>query len=199
MRFGSGNISAGGKYPTVNPALATTGSQLMISSMKDNGASQAGEPASAEARCGTSPPHRILVVEDDGDVRRLSAEVLISSGYHVDAAEDGAAGWEALQAKNYNLLITDHNMPKVTGVELVKKLRSARMGLPVILASAAIPTAELNRHPWLQLVATLPKPFTSDELLHTVENVLRATDSSREQIEPLPIWRSQPSADGLRV
>jgi YesN/AraC family two-component response regulator len=64
----------------------------------------------------------------------------------VDTAEDGEFGWEALQAKNYDLLITDNNMPKVSGLELVKKLRSARMALPVILASGAMPE-ELNRLP----------------------------------------------------
>ena len=56
---------------------------------------------------------------------------------------------------------------------------------------------ELNRHPWLQLAATLLKPFTGDELLGTVKKVLRAIGSARGQIEPLPVWRSQPAADAL--
>jgi DNA-binding response OmpR family regulator len=61
------------------------------------------------------------VVENDMDVRQLSARILMrSGGYQVDAAEDGAAGWQALQAKNYHLLITDRKMPKLTGVEPVK-------------------------------------------------------------------------------
>jgi DNA-binding response OmpR family regulator len=164
--------------------------------MQDNRTSRAGEAASAEARCGTDPPHRILVVDDDSGIRQLSARVLIPCGYEVDTAEDGAVAWEALHANRYDLLITDYNMPKVSGVELVKKLRSARMALPVILASGAMPAEELNRHPWLQLAATLRKPFTGDELLGTVKKVLRGTDSA---CEPLPIWRSQPSADGLSL
>jgi hypothetical protein len=49
----------------------------------------------------------------------------------------------------------------------------------------------------LQLAATLEKPFAVAELLDTVDNVLRATDRSREEINPLPNWRSRPSADGL--
>jgi DNA-binding response OmpR family regulator len=138
------------------------------------------------------------VVEDDSGVRQLSAQVLVGSGYHVDAAEDGAAAWEALQIKAFNLLITDHNMPRLTGVELVKKLRSARMALPVIMATGRLPTEALAQNPSLQLAAVLPKPFSIAELLETVRAVLRATDSAPGQLKPLPDWRSQPSAVGLR-
>jgi DNA-binding response OmpR family regulator len=164
--------------------------------MKGNKTSRAGERSSARTRSRAAHSNRILLVDDDIDIRLLGADLLFHSGYQVDTAEDGESGWEALQANPYNLLITDNNMPRVSGLELVKKLRSARMALPVILASGAMPE-ELNRLPWLQLAATLWKPFTPDELLGTVKKVLRATDSAREQLEPLPIWRSQPLADAL--
>ena len=144
-------------------------------------------------------PHRILVVDDDTSVRELSTDVLIRHGYQVDAAADGAAAWAALQTKAYNLMITDHNMPRLTGVELVKKLRSARMPLSVILVSGLMPTEALNGNPSLQLAATLAKPFSPEQLLTTVNDVLRTNDRAREQIQPLPSWRSQPSADGLRL
>jgi len=130
--------------------------------------------AAALTRIPASPSQHILVVEDDGGIRRLSALVLAGSGYEVAAAEDGAAGWEALHAHNFDLLITDNDMPKLTGLELVKKVRSARMTLPVILATGLLPEEELERHPWLQLAATLLKPFSADQLLATVKEVLRA-------------------------
>jgi DNA-binding response OmpR family regulator len=167
--------------------------------MKDNTISQPGEPACTPVQRKLNLPQRILVVDDDISIRQLSTEVLIDSGYEVDAAADGVVAWEALQIKAFNLLITDHNMPRLTGVELVKKLRSARMDLPVILATGRLPTEALAQNPSLQLAAMLPKPFSVDELLETVRVVLRATVSVREQIEPLPDWRSQPSADGLRL
>jgi DNA-binding response OmpR family regulator len=126
----------------------------------------------------TRPSYRILVVEDDRATRQLSIRLLVGSGYQVDAAEDGASGWKAIQAKKYDLLITDNSMPKLSGVELVKKVRSAHMTLPVILASGALPTEELDRNPWLQLAATLVKPFSSDALLEKVTAVLGAADSS---------------------
>jgi DNA-binding response OmpR family regulator len=125
-----------------------------------------------------NPTQRILVVEDDVAIRRLNAQVLVGSGYEVAAAEDGAAGWEALHANNFDLLITDHDMPRLSGLELVKKVRSARMTLPVILASGSLHTEELARHPWLQLAATLLKPFSPRQLLETVKTVLSAADSA---------------------
>jgi DNA-binding response OmpR family regulator len=117
-------------------------------------------------------------VDDDIVVRRLGATVLVRSGYRVDTAGDGQAGWEALQTKNYDLLITDHNMPKVSGVELVKKLRSENAALPVILVSGTIPTEEFDRHPWLRLTAMLLKPYTPAEMLKTVKKVLSEAEST---------------------
>jgi DNA-binding response OmpR family regulator len=130
-----------------------------------------------------SPSNRILVVDDDLSIRELNTQVLARSGYEVDAVEDGAAAWEALQANSYNLLITDNSMPKVSGVELIKMVRSARMTLPVILSSGITPTEELDRNPSLQLAAMLPKPIVIDELLHTVNEVLRAVEGNRSRTE----------------
>ena len=124
---------------------------------------------------------RTVVVEVDGP--RPTHQ------YRVDLAEDGAAAWKALQANSYDLLITDNKMPKLSGVELVKKLRSVGMTLPVVLASSAIPTEELERNPWLQLAATLEKPFSRGQLLETVREVLLAADdaiSSTAAFFPVP-------------
>lgn len=85
-------------------------------------------------------PQRILVVEDEQDLRQLTAEILIDAGYQVDVAEDGAAAWSALQLSQYDLLITDQFMPKVSGVELLRRIHAAQMTLPVIMATGFLPT-----------------------------------------------------------
>jgi len=105
--------------------------------------------------------------------------MLTRFGYETETAEDGAVAWEALLANGYDLLITDNNMPKVSGVELVKKLRSAHMMLPVVLASGTIPTEAMDRDSSLQLAGMLLKPFTLDDLLVTVKKALCATDPGR--------------------
>jgi DNA-binding response OmpR family regulator len=179
------------------------------------------------ARAATAPtpgathrPRRILVVDDDTGIRQLGTEVLIRHGYQVDAAEGNTAGWKALQSRSYDLLITDLDMPGLSGLKLVKQLRAARMALPVILASGTMTPQELNRNPWLQLSGALLKPFPPDQLLQTVQAVLRATVSARSpreillaagssgsappisrggQIAPPPNWQSQPSVEGLQL
>jgi CheY-like chemotaxis protein len=118
-----------------------------------------------------SAPH-ILVVEDDISIRALTTEMLIRFGYKVDTASDGEAGWNALQVKSYDLLITDNLMPKITGIEMVKKLHAAGLQLPVIMATAILPEEEFILHPWLRNVPTLLKPFRAGELLSTVKKVL---------------------------
>jgi DNA-binding NtrC family response regulator len=144
-------------------------------------------------------PASLLVVDDDADIRQLTAEALTSVGHQVDTAEDGAAGWTALQANRYDLLITDHNMPKVSGVELLRKLRAAHMALPAILISGAMPTEELNRNPRLQIEATLLKPYTVEKLLGTVAEVLQATNGASEPEHATAGMHSQSSANGWQL
>jgi DNA-binding response OmpR family regulator len=122
------------------------------------------------------------MVDDDKSVRHFCVQALFAAGYRVHAAEDGAAAWDALQINSYHLLITDHGMPRVTGVELLKKLHDAHLALPVIMATGTIPEAEFARCPWLLPDATLLKPYTIAELLEIVKEVLRATNGTRKWI-----------------
>ncbi|HEV2436395.1 MAG TPA: response regulator [Verrucomicrobiae bacterium] len=159
------------------------------------------EPARVPVQCRTSPPPRILVVEDEPDIRRLNAEVLKSFGYNVDTAEDGEAGWKALRAvrhapESYALLITDHDMPGLTGLALVKKLRAARLALPVIMATGRLLPEDLfTRYGWLQPGAALIKPYSVEQLLGTVQAVLHTAEGAREQMASPPNWLT---AGGLR-
>ncbi len=153
---------------------------------------------SAPLKCKTTP-QRILLADDEPLILQLNSTVLVESGYEVDTANDGADAWEVLQLKNYHLLITDNDMPRMTGVELVKKVHAARMALPVIMATGTFPEDELSRHPWLQIEATLLKPYSIEELLITVGNVLRVSDGCLEQSAPPPNRQSQPSSNGLRM
>jgi DNA-binding response OmpR family regulator len=131
---------------------------------------------------------RILVVDDDPLIRRLNSEVLIYSGYRVDAADDGASAWDALLVNDYDLLITDNDMPKVTGVDLLKKVHATRMAMPVVMATGTLPAWEFAQYPWLKPAAVVIKPYTFDELLETVKEVLHATATARAEIAPPTSW-----------
>ena len=116
---------------------------------------------------------RILLVEDESAIRYYSRQVLTSAGYQVDTVTEGQAGWEALQARSYDLLITDNHMPGLSGADLVLRLRTARISLPVIFASGNIVPEQVAANSRLQPVSALPKPFTSAELLAKAAEVLQ--------------------------
>jgi CheY-like chemotaxis protein len=130
--------------------------------------------------------HRILVVDDDDDTRQLSVALLAGCGYGVEAVKDGAAGWQAIRSKSYDLVITDNRMPKMTGVEMIEKVRSACMTIPVIMATTFLPMHEFARKPWLKPDAMLQRPYSKWELLETVKNILRLDDSSGSRKSALP-------------
>ena len=138
--------------------------------------------------------NRILVIDDDPDTRQFCVDALTGSGYRVDSASDGESGWKVLgtvsyESDNYDLLITDNNMPVLTGLELIDKVRAARITVPIILVSGELPEviraavdakAPLPQQAWnqsLQISAALPKPFTIGELLQTVKEVLRLSST----------------------
>jgi PAS domain S-box-containing protein len=164
-----------------SPHKTNTGVQLIIHrTMKDNELAQAGDSAGALLPCPANSPHRILVVDDDSHARQLNLELLAGAGYHAEGVKDGAAGWDALQAKSYDLIVTDNKMPKMTGMEMIEKLRAARMAVPVILATESAPTHAFDGKPWLKPDATLQRPFSNDDLLAAVRRVLRPDDGRQE-------------------
>jgi CheY-like chemotaxis protein len=131
------------------------------------------------------PARRILVVDDDPDTRQLSVDVLVNSNFEVHASVDGADGWDSLRAKHFDLVITDNKMPRMTGVELIEKLRYSRLSLPVIMATSQVPTVQFERKPWLLPDATLQRPFSNDDLLVTVKKVLSSYDTNWNHMEML--------------
>jgi len=145
------------------------------------------EQTIAPIRKQTNLHQRILVVDDDQDVRQLSVDVLIDAGYDVEGVKDGVAGWETLRAHGYDLVITDNKMPRMTGIEMIEKLRSARIAVPIIMATGNLPTYEFARKPWLKPDATLQRPFSNDDLLETVKSVLHrdnGNDGRKETLLP---------------
>jgi DNA-binding response OmpR family regulator len=134
---------------------------------------------------------RILVADDDVYTRELNAGVLIRSGYEVDTVADGAAAWRALDGERYDLLITDQRMPRVTGLELVQKLRSEDMTLPVILTSELEPVDDLKRFPGLIIDAVVKKPCTLEDLLQAVRRVLSVIGGTRDGDAPSSTTQSQ--------
>jgi DNA-binding NtrC family response regulator len=143
---------------------------------------EAGVPGCTPPRGRPDSCQRILVVEDEPIICRFNAEMLRRSGYEADGAADGALAWHALQVNHYDLVVTDNNMPNVSGLELIEMIHRARLFLPVIMATGTPPAVEFARRPWLHPAAVLIKPYTSGELLETVENVLGMPAPTRKMV-----------------
>ena len=106
---------------------------------------------------------RLLLVEDEVSLRQLALKVLSSHGYRVTCAENGQQAWEALQEAEFDLLVTDIQMPKMTGNELVKRVLGSRPELPVLMMSGYNPEGQVPEE-----VLFLSKPFTPQQLVEKV-------------------------------
>ena len=80
---------------------------------------------------------RVLVVEDSITVREVERQMLLRAGYAVDTAVDGMDGWNAVQKVKYDLVVSDVDMPRMNGIEFVRKMRADRRyeTLPVVIVS----------------------------------------------------------------
>jgi DNA-binding NtrC family response regulator len=129
-----------------------------------------------------NPVRHVLIVDDDNDTRQLSIDVLTNAGFAVDFAINGAAAWEAVKIKHYDLLLTDNQMPKMTGIELIAKIRRTRVGLPIIMVTSHLPINIFNSKPWLKPDAALQRPISNDQLVKAARNVLRTDDTYNAHI-----------------
>lgn len=125
-----------------------------------------------------SAPH-ILVVEDEISIRRLNTLVLLRNGFDVHCAEDGTAAWNALTSDDYDLVVTDHNMPNLTGRDLFFKMQQAGMELPVIFACGSLFETDS-----FQPAAILLKPYTIEELVAAVKRVLQENCPAKWETYP---------------
>ena len=153
--------------------------------MEPNKISSTSPLEEAPFQPGQNPAARILVVDDDADVRRVNTEILVDAGYVVKAAQDGAAAWDDLQQNSYDLLVTDNSMPKMSGMELIGRLQKVRRVLPTIMVTGMPPEEAWSRR--THLAAVLIKPYTAAELLAEVRKVLRPNDRADGAAVSVPI------------
>ena len=116
---------------------------------------------------------RIMVVEDEERLARLISRVLSEEGYAVETEVNGRQALMRALADEYDLLIVDWMLPELSGVQLVKRLRAAEVGTPVIMLTARDQIED--RVEGLDAGADdyLPKPFAFPELLARVRALAR--------------------------
>jgi two-component system OmpR family response regulator len=115
---------------------------------------------------------RVLVVEDQSDLRRLVAGFLEDEGYAVDVAADGVEGLAKASTWNYDAIVLDLMLPKLSGFELLDSLRHKR-ATPVLILSARDQTVDRVRGLDQGADDYLPKPFERTELLARLRAIIR--------------------------
>ena len=115
----------------------------------------------------------VLVVDDDTIILWGTASLLESLGFEVIRANSGSAALEALQDRQeIGALITDFEMPRMSGIELAEAAQILRPNLPVVIATGHTTLKTGEGHQWI----TLAKPFTRDELQLAIARALNSND-----------------------
>lgn len=124
---------------------------------------------------------KILVVDDFGTTRRIIKKLLRDIGYSdVDEAEDGLDAISRLDTKHFDFVVTDWNMPNVSGLELVKHIRQTKNvnELPILMVSA-----ETKREMIIEAVQAgvngyITKPFNEADLKSKIQKILERFQQS---------------------
>ena len=116
----------------------------------------------------------ILSVDDSPTMREMISFVLSTAGYQVIQAEDGAQGLKLAQTTLFDLVITDQNMPQLTGIDLVKALREfdEYKKVPILLLTTESSDKMKAQGRAAGATGWLVKPFDPDTLLEVVKKVL---------------------------
>ena len=118
---------------------------------------------------------RVLLCDDEIHIIRAAEFKLARAGFEVECVSDGQFGWEAIERQAPDLLITDCQMPRLSGLQLIERVRAkaATKDLPVMMLTAKgfeLSPEEMARQ-W-NVLAIIAKPFSPRDLLRRVEEIL---------------------------
>jgi DNA-binding response OmpR family regulator len=118
---------------------------------------------------------KILIAEDDQDIRELVVLTLQFSGFDVVAVEDGSLAVEKAQNQTFDLILMDVRMPRMTGYEACRRLKDidSTKNIPIIFLSAKGQEQEIQTGLSAGAVDYILKPFAPDTLVNTINDVLQ--------------------------
>jgi two-component system, OmpR family, alkaline phosphatase synthesis response regulator PhoP len=117
---------------------------------------------------------KILVVDDEVHIVQVVAIKLRNNGFEVITAENGAEGLELAIQERPDLIVSDYQMPVMSGLEMIENLRTKDQtrDIPVVMLTARGFAIEDEKKQQLRVTACLSKPFSPRELLQSIESVL---------------------------
>ena len=118
---------------------------------------------------------KALVVDDEFHIVQVVSIKLKNNGFDVITAENGSDGYDLAVQELPDIIISDYQMPVMSGVEMIEKLRQNpdTANIPVIMLTARGFAIEDDQKEQLRVSACLSKPFSPREVLATIEEVLR--------------------------
>ncbi len=121
---------------------------------------------------------KILIVEDEPNMRLGLKDNMEFEGYDIDLAEDGQIGLEKILSRSYDLVVLDVMLPKLSGFDVCKRIREKNINVPVIFLTAK--GEEIDKVLGLELGADdyITKPFSLRELLARVKAILRRSTTA---------------------
>jgi CheY-like chemotaxis protein len=133
---------------------------------------------SKDVSLGTSRPKRrlrVLCADDDQNVALILKYALENEGHHVECLDDGSAALRRVveDLKFFDLIITDHHMPSLSGLEFVKKLRENKFPGRIIVHSSNLQESTTSAYQALEVDHILRKPVHLAELLQAVHGISR--------------------------
>lgn len=133
---------------------------------------------------------RLLIADDDDQIRDLLVFDIQSSGYIVDSAQDGEIALKKALENNYDLIILDVMMPKMTGYEVCKNIRLVKPDVPVLMLTAKGSIKDKTEGFDVGADDYLVKPFEIQEVLLRIRALLRRNDTKVEQKTEKEILRA---------
>jgi CheY-like chemotaxis protein len=127
----------------------------------------------AESAAATGAPRRILVVDDDKDIRELLEDRLRAMGYLVDTETDGLRALKAVGSGRFAGMILDIGLPSLDGMEVLKQIRQSDERLPIIMVTASGAKDTAIKAISLGAQAYLLKPFDVEELQQVIASCFR--------------------------
>jgi len=118
---------------------------------------------------------RVLIAEDNPALSRVLEFNLTKGGFDATVAPNGLVAWQHATKEHFDAIITDQQMPEMTGVELCQQIRSLPRyeKTPIVMLTAKYLEMELPKiRDELNLSATFPKPFSPQRVVHEVQQLL---------------------------
>jgi two-component system sensor histidine kinase and response regulator WspE len=151
------DISAAAVMEDGLPVLIVDGEDMIRSVDKLISGGRLTQVQREAARAATLQRKRVLVVDDSLTVRELERKLLSGRGYEVEVAVDGMDGWNAVRTGHFNLVVTDIDMPRMDGIELVNLIRrDAHLKSLRVMVVSSCPA--LRAWIWSASTATIPSP-----------------------------------------